>query len=102
MAQPLSHKALYINTTNYEPAVRTIDTKYVPDHDQALIRVKFSAINPADIRHIYMGLDEPVSGLEWTGTVEEAGEASKFQVGDRAFGITMTGGSHQDYLLTDP
>lgn len=96
-----NHKAIYINE-QYEPAVRTITTKYVPDDSQALIRVRYSAINPADIRHIYMGFNEPVSGLEWTGTVVEAGKASKHAVGDKAFGITMLGGSHQDYLINDP
>lgn len=100
MASTLSHKAIYINE-QYEPAVKAITTRYVPDANQALIRVKYSAINPADIRHIYMGLHEPVSGLEWTGTVVEAGDATKLAVGDKAFGITMFGGSHQEYLLSE-
>lgn len=94
-------------------SAEAITTAYTPSTKQALIRVEHSAINPADIRHAYMGLykTSSVAGYEWLGTVVEAGKETSYAVGQRLFGMTapdfaggprsISSGAHQDFLLTE-
>ena len=91
-----------------ELVVRQVEQNYVPGASQALIKVEYSAINPADIRHAFMGLYGSVAGYEWVGTVIEKGAKSSFKDGQKLFGFTLPGtkrpqsvGAHQNYLLTD-
>jgi hypothetical protein len=44
--------------------VREITETYVATGAQSLISVKYSAINPADLRHYYMGFHSYVAGYE--------------------------------------
>lgn len=85
-----------------------VDERYKPTESQTLVRVEFSAINPADLRHYYMGLSDFVAGYEWVGTTIEIGPSSPFRVGQQLFGYAMLGdrrplpqGAHQDYMLAD-
>jgi NADPH:quinone reductase-like Zn-dependent oxidoreductase len=89
-------------------SIKNITEGYKPVGDQALIKVKYSAINPADIKHSFMGLFGSIAGLEWVGIVVEVGDASSFKVGQELFGTSMPGrgrpmylGSHQDYIIAD-
>jgi hypothetical protein len=73
-----------------------------------LVKVHYSAINPADTRHYYMGMSEFVAGYEFVGTVLEAGPESPFKTGQDVFGFTMPGdhrplhiGAHQEFLLAE-
>lgn len=67
-----------------------------------------SAVNPADLRHAYMGLHSFVAGYEWAGAVAAAGPDSPYAVGEALFGQDPVGhrrprtqGAHQDYLLAE-
>ena len=89
-------------------AIRQIKDKYKPEGSQSLVKVDYSAINPADIKHFYMGLWGSVAGYEWTGSVIKLGETSPFKLGQQLFGFAMYGarrpvstGAHQDYLLAE-
>jgi NADPH:quinone reductase-like Zn-dependent oxidoreductase len=85
-----------------------VDDRYKAQGTQTLVQVEYSAVNPADIRHFFMGLSEYVAGYEWVGTAIETGPSSPFKVGQQLFGMTMAGnkrpiaaGVHQDYLLAE-
>lgn len=88
--------------------MQQIEETYKPNGSQSLVKVTYSAIDPADIKHAYMGLCGSVAGYEWTGTVQLVGDDSPFSVGQNLFGLTMPGaqrpisaGAHQDYLLAE-
>ncbi|KAI1739769.1 hypothetical protein F4680DRAFT_421489 [Xylaria scruposa] len=90
------------------PELITQSASYVPTGTQVLVRVKYSAVNPADRRHFYMGMHSYVAGYEWLGIVEAAGPHASFSVGDTLFGLTeirhrrpVELGAHQDLLLTE-
>lgn len=112
MTSNISHKAIFIHDDGKVSAER-ITTPYVPSGAQTLIQVKYSAINPADIRHAFMGLykKSSVAGYEWVGTVVAPGEQSPYTAGQELFGLSMPGfegtpralssGAHQDFLLAE-
>jgi len=84
------------------------DDKYKPQGTQSLVQVKYSAINPADVKHSYIGLHDYIAGYEWTGTVLERCDDSPFSLGQQLFGMTMPApkrplysGAHQDYLIAE-
>ncbi|KIV83754.1 hypothetical protein PV11_05749 [Exophiala sideris] len=93
---------------NGELSIKDVTEDYKPLGDQALVKVKYSAINPADLKHSYVGLCGSVAGLEWVGTVVEVGDLSPFKIGQDLFGTALFGrqrplylGAHQDYLIAD-
>lgn len=112
MASGVSHNAIFVDNDG-KLSSQTITTPYVPSAKQTLIQVKYSAINPADIRHVFMGLykTSSVTGYEWTGTVITPGEQSNFTTGQELFGASMpafdgnprpiSSGSHQNFLLAE-
>ncbi|KPI37072.1 Protein TOXD [Cyphellophora attinorum] len=101
------------NTALYLDAKATLSVLpdaevYTPTGAQSLIRVKYSAINPADIRHHYMGMSSHVPGYEWLGTVVSVGPSSPYKPGQNLFGLATPGnkrplhaGAHQDFLLAE-
>lgn len=102
-----SNKAIYLDSQGTH-SIRVIKEPYTPQGDQSLVRVQYSAINPADMRHFYMGMSEFVAGYEFAGTVTEAGPESPFKPGQEVFGFSLPGdhrplprGAHQDYLLAE-
>lgn len=85
-----------------------IEKAYAPSSEQALVKVDFSAINPADLKHSFMGLYGSVAGYEWIGSVVDVGPTCSFKIGQKLFGMSTPGferplycGAHQDYLITD-
>lgn len=107
MTQDLPTNAIFIGPDG-DLTVKQIAERYKPEGSESLVQVQYSAINPADIRHSYMGLHGSVAGYEWTGTVLEVGSASPFSAGQQLFGVSMAGpqrpiylGAHQDYLLAE-
>ncbi|KAI0007251.1 hypothetical protein F4779DRAFT_592815 [Xylariaceae sp. FL0662B] len=101
-------KAIYLSPSG-DLQVITQTKAYIPTGSQFLVHVKYSAINPADIRHFHMGWHSFVAGYEWIGTVEAVGPTSPFRPGEAVFGFAKPGhqrpisvGAHQDYLLTEP
>ncbi|KAI0548089.1 hypothetical protein F4679DRAFT_551940 [Xylaria curta] len=105
--KPMSRTAIFIPASGV-PELITQSASYVPTGTQVLVRVKYSAVNPADRRHFYMGMHSYVAGYEWLGVVEAAGPRASFSVGDTLFGLAEIGhrrpvelGAHQDLLLTE-
>ncbi|KAI0168153.1 hypothetical protein BJ166DRAFT_611088 [Pestalotiopsis sp. NC0098] len=101
-------KSIYLEETG-ELSVREITETYVPTGEQSLVSLKYSAINPADLRHYYIGFHSYVAGYEYIGPVVATGPASPFRVGDVLFGIAQIGhkrplhaGAHQDFILAEP
>ncbi|KAL2673728.1 hypothetical protein Neosp_012171 [[Neocosmospora] mangrovei] len=101
------NKAIYLDSQG-KHTIRIIEEQYVPTGAQSLVEVKYSAINPADTRHYFMGISEVVSGYEFAGTVRETGPDSPFKPGQEVFGFSIPGdrrplhlGAHQDFLLAD-
>ncbi|KAI3336366.1 hypothetical protein HD806DRAFT_3325 [Xylariaceae sp. AK1471] len=104
---PGTRRAIYLPPSgNHE--VISQSAVYVPTGSQVLVRVSYSAVNPADKKHFYMGWHSFVAGYEWLGTVEAAGPGSPYAVGERLFGLTSFGhqrpieiGAHQDLILAE-
>ena len=101
-------KAVVI-TRNGDPEVlevRDVAAPSPPEGDQVSVRVRASALNRADILQregrypAPPGFPPDIPGLEFAGEVTEVGGAvSRWQKGDRVFGITG-GGAQAEYLLT--
>ncbi|OQE43489.1 hypothetical protein PENCOP_c003G04133 [Penicillium coprophilum] len=100
------HHAIWINSSN-ELSVKEIKEKYIPLEAQTLVKVEYSGINPADLKHgEYMGILDCVAGYDFSGTVIEAGPGSQFPPGSKVAGLTPAmnprpskHGSHQDYMI---
>ena len=89
------------------PEVLTLEqvSDPVPGKNEALVRVKATAVNRADVLqrmgHYPSPPDTPpdIPGLEFAGTVEELGPGvSEFAVGDKVFGVA-SGGTYADYVV---
>jgi NADPH:quinone reductase-like Zn-dependent oxidoreductase len=106
MPLPATHRAIWIDTSN-QLSLRTISENYVPKEAQVLVEVKYSGINPADIKHgLHLGLNNYPSGYEYCGKVVGVGPTSTYQVGDIVAGHNLVGkhkpiyhGVHQDYVI---
>ncbi|KAI8627379.1 hypothetical protein F5Y19DRAFT_177139 [Xylariaceae sp. FL1651] len=102
-----TRRAIYLPAAgNFE--IITQSAAYVPTGSQILVRVSYSAVNPGDKRHLYMGLHSYVAGYEWIGTVEATGPESPYGVGEAVFGLAKFGhrrpieiGAHQDLVLAE-
>ncbi|KAI7974976.1 hypothetical protein EIK77_002756 [Talaromyces pinophilus] len=102
------NKCIFIDAS-CELSIQDIPEKYHPKGGQALIKVQYSAIAPADLAHGKdLGMNNNVCGYEMCGTVIEAGPTSRYQVGDIAFGSNYPGrskpayhGAHQDFAIVE-
>jgi NADPH:quinone reductase-like Zn-dependent oxidoreductase len=102
----MSNKAIWISADN-QLSLRPIADVYKPTGAQVLVRVEYSGINPADVKHgLHLGLNNYPSGYEYSGEVIEVGPEAKFSVGDRVLGHNLVGknkpiyhGAHQDILI---
>ncbi|KAG7289217.1 hypothetical protein NEMBOFW57_005581 [Staphylotrichum longicolle] len=88
------------------PVLKNISERYQPTGAQSLLRVDYSGINPADIKHASIGLHSSVAGYDMSGEVLETGPDSPFKPGDKIFGLNPTFpsrplymGAHQDYAI---
>ncbi|KAG5798788.1 hypothetical protein H9Q69_002196 [Fusarium xylarioides] len=86
--------------------VQPVTEKYTVEGSQCLVRVDYSAINLCDYNFFYMGLNSFITGFEMSGTVEQTGPDSSFQIGDAVFGISpviipmpSSHGTHQDLVV---
>lgn len=102
-------KAVYIKefggAENLE--IRDVEKPSISQSKQVLVNVKATALNRADIlqrKGFYpapKGYPERILGLEFTGEVVEIGSSvSKFEIGERVFGITA-GGGQAEFVLTE-
>lgn len=102
----LVNKALWIDSNN-QLSLHLITDVYKPTGTQVLIKVAFSGINPADIKHAtHLGLNNYPSGYEYSGAVIAVGPEAKYAVGDLICGQNYIGkgtpiylGAHQDILI---
>jgi NADPH:quinone reductase-like Zn-dependent oxidoreductase len=103
-------RAIYLNPLGTH-TILELPSKpsYVPHGAQSLIQVKYSAINPADTRHAFMGMDSFITGYEYIGPVLAVGPDSPYKVGDVLFGVSHWAdqrdaslGAHQDFMLVEP
>lgn len=85
---------------------RKLDMPRSPREGEVLVKVLYSGVNPADIKHVSLGVYDTVAGYDFCGEVILAGRNSEFSLGDVIAGATPTGmnrpveyGSHQNYLL---
>jgi NADPH:quinone reductase-like Zn-dependent oxidoreductase len=88
------------------PVVKAISERYQPTGRQSLLRIGYSGIIPADIKHAGIGFHSSVAGYEMSGEVLETGPDSAFKPGDKIFGLNAPGpkrplhmGAHQDYAI---
>ncbi|KAI1154528.1 hypothetical protein F4825DRAFT_471994 [Nemania diffusa] len=102
-----TRRAIYLPDTGI-PEIITQSASYTPTGSQVLIRVRYSAVNPADRRIFHIGSHSSVAGYEWLGPVEAAGPESPYGVGELLFGLTAFGlrrpietGAHQDFIVAD-
>ncbi|KAF5578124.1 alcohol dehydrogenase [Fusarium pseudoanthophilum] len=86
--------------------VQPVAETYTIEGSQCLVRVDYSAVNVCDYNFFYIGLNSFITGFEMSGTVEQAGPDSNFQVGDAVFGISpviipmpSSHGTHQDLVV---
>lgn len=101
-------KGIYIGPDN-KVAVRTWHQQYKPVGGQALVKVEYSGINPADLKHgEEFGLNDNVCGYEFCGTILETGPSCTFDVGDVIFGSNATNknrprshGAHQSFAIAE-
>lgn len=101
-------KALYMGPDG-TIAIHSVQTPYTPTEDKTLIKVQYSGINPADLRHYHMGFNSYIMGYDYVGVATTTGPNSPFSPGDQLFGMTQPGhkrppstGCHQAYLLAEP
>ncbi|CAG8395817.1 unnamed protein product [Penicillium salamii] len=102
----MPHKAIWIDSSN-TLSVKEITEQYIPLEAQTLVKVEYSGINPADLKHgEYMGILNTVAGYDFAGTVIQAGAGSRFQPGTQVAGLTpamsprpFKHGSHQDFMI---
>ncbi|KAH6868921.1 hypothetical protein B0T10DRAFT_534029 [Thelonectria olida] len=101
----VSNKAIYIDSHNVF-SIRDMPT-YQPGNNQALVQVHYSGINPADLKHgLEFGMNESVSGYEFSGTILEAGPGFPYTKGEGVYGSTKMGlgsefGAHQNLMLVE-
>lgn len=68
-----------------------------PGEGQLLVKVLFSGVNPADIKHSkLLGIYPSILGYDYCGEVLQAPKGSPFQVGQIVAGHTR--GTHQSFL----
>ncbi|KAI0122892.1 hypothetical protein BJ170DRAFT_713926 [Xylariales sp. AK1849] len=101
-------RAIYLEASG-DLSVREITETYVPEREQALVAVRYSAVNPADLGLYYMGIHSNVVGYEWIGPVVSVGPDSPYKPGEVLFGMVAWGhlralhtGAHQDFRLAEP
>lgn len=88
------------------PVFKDALEQYRPSGAQSLLRVEYSGVNPADIKHAMIGLHSSVAGYDMSGEVIEVGPDSPFKPRDKTFGVNSAGpkrplyiGAHQDYAI---
>ncbi|KAI4156488.1 MAG: hypothetical protein LQ340_000237 [Diploschistes diacapsis] len=99
-------KVLYLPSQG-PPELRTIsDQSYTPTHGQSLVRVLYSGINPADLKHRSLGIHSTIVGYDYCGQVLQSSPGSPFKPGDMIAGCTPSGvsrllgyGTHQARIL---
>ncbi|KAF5711924.1 toxD [Fusarium mundagurra] len=99
-------KALFIDSEN-NPKVIERQGLPKPSNDELLIKVLYSGVNPADIKHAtFLGMNNTVMGHDFSGQVLETTKPnSAYKPGDIVAGYTPAGlhqpvhyGAHQAFI----
>ncbi|KAL5600519.1 hypothetical protein FOVSG1_008331 [Fusarium oxysporum f. sp. vasinfectum] len=99
-------KALFIDSEN-NPKVTERQGLPKPSNGELLIKVLYSGVNPADIKHaVFLGMNNTVMGHDFSGQVLETTKPdSVYRPGDVVAGYTPAGlhqpahyGAHQAYI----
>lgn len=102
---PASQTALYVDEdANF--TVRDDTSQHVPEANELLIKVQYSGVNPADVRHAqFLGIRSTIIGYDFAGRVVQAPKASIFAIGEIVAGYTPSGlnrplkyDAHQDII----
>ena len=103
----MPHKAIWLTSAG-ELEYRTIEEDYRASDNQLLVSVEYSGINPADLKHLGIGIKDLVAGYDYSGIVIAASPGSRFAPGDRVAGTTPSGisrgsrcGTHQDLIVAE-
>ncbi|EHA53176.1 hypothetical protein MGG_16924 [Pyricularia oryzae 70-15] len=104
MSQP-TNTALYMDD-DCRLSVKREFPILTPENDEVLVKVLFSGVNPADVKHgQQLGIRPVVLGYDFSGHIVSAPPGSTFKAGDAVAGTTPTGlgrparfGTHQDYV----
>ncbi|RGP59221.1 hypothetical protein FSPOR_11514 [Fusarium sporotrichioides] len=102
-----STKALFVDSQNQ---FKVIEIQQVPKpgKGELLIKILFSGVNPADIKHAtHLGINNTVLGYDFSGQVIESADAeSNYKPGDVVAGYTPSGlgrpviyGTHQSHII---
>ncbi|RGP81164.1 hypothetical protein FLONG3_701 [Fusarium longipes] len=100
-------KALFVDSQNQFKVIK-IDQVPKPGKGELLIKVLFSGVNPADIKHAtHLGINNTVLGYDFVGQVIEPAEPeSNYKPGDVVAGYTPSGvgrpihyGTHQTHIV---
>ncbi|KAF2092487.1 GroES-like protein [Rhizodiscina lignyota] len=86
----MPHVAVWIDEESNLAPQTVEEGSYHPGESEILVKVIYSSINPADLKHAVFskGSRNTICGYEFSGIVEETGAGSKFKVGDKVFGTT--------------
>ncbi|KEF54582.1 uncharacterized protein A1O9_09024 [Exophiala aquamarina CBS 119918] len=102
------NKCIFVDAKG-ELSVRDNIAQHQPLGGQALVKVEYSGINPADIAHArLLGFGDNVCGYEFCGTVVAVGPESRYNIGDVVFGSNEPGrgrpqyhGAHQNLVIAE-
>ncbi|KAF4945307.1 hypothetical protein FGADI_12047 [Fusarium gaditjirri] len=106
MSATSTTKALFIDSENV-PKVIERQGLPTPSNGELLIKVLYSGVNPADIKHAtFLGMNNTTIGHDFSGQVlETTNPNSVYKVGDNVAGNTPAGlqqplhhGTHQAYI----
>ncbi|KAH7039869.1 chaperonin 10-like protein [Microdochium trichocladiopsis] len=101
----VTNTALYMDR-DCQLSVKRNYTMPVPQADEVLVKVQFSGVNPADVRHgTHLGITPVVLGYDFSGHVVSCPPDCGLSPGDAVAGMTPTGvgrparyGAHQEFL----
>jgi len=109
-------KAVYIKKfgENKDLELREVDSPTKPKDDQVSVKVHAAGLNRADLLQVRGAYPPPdgyspnIPGMEFAGEITEIGSGSKWNVGERVFGITAGEAQaeqvviHQDLIARIP
>ncbi|KAL9619387.1 MAG: hypothetical protein Q9160_005982 [Pyrenula sp. 1 TL-2023] len=66
-------------------------SSYIPGPGESLVRVHYSGINPADLKHRTYGVFNTIPGYDFSGTIVATCPGSPFRIGDKIGGTAPAG-----------
>jgi len=85
-----SSKALYVDEDGQIQIRNDIKHEEIAANE-IVVEVKYSGVNPADVKHSQLGIRSTVSGYDFCGTVVSTPTGSRFKKGTTVAGYTPSG-----------